>query len=921
MITMNNKENFLISNMNFINNYDRENFISVSNNALNKENKLPIIDISHFDENFDFLIKTLENIDIKYSKDLIEYFHNVTNIDRRKRRMISTLNFNNNIIIKPNYLLEAANNIRLVLDKIISGEISTNDIYGEYINNDSESSILKQRVISGINNYETPETLFMKKYTDIDKCDILVPVDGDCIKNEIIPFIEKFNDTKNNIKTTIINSSKIIHDTFIIINECISTINNNSSRLENKIFGFILNYLYNHIRNIIETSSIVLYLYISKCYLFEKITKSIIDTSNTLQDDYSDCRDLVESGIFDHRNISDSLSKKISNKLLKGDNNLFEEMVDDIINYHNKYMTFQIYDNDNITFESVINIYDNINFGIDTIEIHVDDPSLIINKLIEESGFNTSLNEQYGYIVEMIDNVNDYYDIESRDTYDSLIGEIVNYTENTQNIATMSNDIMTKISNINDSINNMPDNESKNDLKTLMESVENQFIDLHQNISTNIYNRLRYLAQKADKSINIFNESEYRPEVIIGDNHDDDHRECFLESYINNLSKNNDILMESLLKGYYSEREYLEKGISIIFEDGENNNSNSSSSSSTQPSTNTNTSAKPSVNTNTTGTTVNDQNTSNEQNFEKVKTKIKNLIKKIIDSFKNFMGKNSQKNLQWLKANKEKLINRSYSNVSVNVLPYHVEMGVDNILNHYNTMRTNVNSVVRNIKNITSAKDMRNKLFTFGVTFDESNDEKDILNTSARLTDFFKVGNKPLNTVTYSNKDVKTLVVDTMIPYCERYYGSLVDELNRKGDELLNDTQTAQVNEYAIVTEDENNNTQQSSTSVQTTSNNNNQLAVRTQNNNQLATANQNNNHSSTTNQSQSNDKAADYSKQYEWLEKFIVSFVGSVCNAARARNDDYLKILADLVPKDNNTNNNTQTQQDNKTNNNNQQS
>ena len=74
MITMNNKENFLISNMNFINNYDRENFISVSNNALNKENKLPIIDISHFDENFDFLIKTLENIDIKYSKDLIEYF-------------------------------------------------------------------------------------------------------------------------------------------------------------------------------------------------------------------------------------------------------------------------------------------------------------------------------------------------------------------------------------------------------------------------------------------------------------------------------------------------------------------------------------------------------------------------------------------------------------------------------------------------------------------------------------------------------------------------------------------------------------------------------------------------------------------------------------------------------------------------------
>ena len=45
---------------------------------------------------------------------------------------------------------------------------------------------------------------------------------------------------------------------------------------------------------------------------------------------------------------------------------------------------------------------------------------------------------------------------------------------------------------------------------------------------------------------------------------------------------------------------------------------------------------------------------------------------------------------------------------------------------------------------------MRDKLFTFGVKFNNDDDE------SKSLTNFFKVGNKSLNVVTYSNKDVKT---------------------------------------------------------------------------------------------------------------------------------------------------------------------
>lgn len=915
MLTMNNKEKILISSINFLNNYDKENFISASNNALNKGNHLSIIDIEALSGQFDYLKSSLEQIDIHCSRDLIIYFNNISCLERINNlsfKMVSVLNLNNGITIKPQYLLEASNEIKNTVNKIISGQLDAKEFYVKYhASIDSYESLLKQQVINGINEYDNAETLFNKKYMDIEDNSLVVSVNCDCINNEVIPFIKNFQTIKSDIGNEISSTSSIINQVINNINLTITTINKNTNSINNETFKLISNYTYNYIRFIIDTAYTVLYILSSKCYLLERITASITRLHVILDNEFHDCKELIDCGIFD-KMVTESESKKISDRLLQGNNNIFTEAVSDIMSYHNGYILSQVYgddipeidnddfisvvanrynDYDKTTFESVNEIYDNINHGLDIIENNLDNEFLVVNKLIRESGFDEPLSSQYGYTIEMVSDVNDYYDFSSSDIYFNLIGEISNYNENTSIIADTASDIMTKIANIKESVNNMDDNFTKNELKTIIESVEEQFISINKDVATNSYSRLKMLANKANYVLNGYYESSDYPEIIIGDDNDDFYRECFLNACLEELHDNNDILMESMLKGYYSEREYLEKGIRIVFEDGETNGS-------TNTSTNNGTTSSPSVNTNTSAGVVSDQNTNNAQNFEKLSVKIKKIIEKIINAFRDFINKFKKKNLEWLNKHKSELINRSYSNVSINVLPYHVEMPETQIFNHYNTMEKNVEKVAKDINKITSREDMRNKLFNFGnIKFEGEN-----VDESKVLTNFFKVGNKALNVVTYSNKEVKTLVVDTMIPYCEKYYNTLADEVAKYSEKLVaisskydTNNATAQTQtESVMITEadGDNQNTQSSATQQQTQTPQTSTPASQPATNNNT---NQNNNQNNNNNK---DNKTPKYSEQYTWLSGFISDFVGSVCNATRARNDDYIKILAALVPK-----------------------
>ena len=65
-----------------------------------------------------------------------------------------------------------------------------------------------------------------------------------------------------------------------------------------------------------------------------------------------------------------------------------------------------------------------------------------------------------------------------------------------------------------------------------------------------------------------------------------------------------------------------------------------------------------------------------------------------------------------------------------------------------------------NITKINTYEELRTKLIT-GITFNANEDEK------TTITRYYKVGNNKLETVKYSNNEIKTYVSQHMIPYCE----------------------------------------------------------------------------------------------------------------------------------------------------------
>ena len=122
-----------------------------------------------------------------------------------------------------------------------------------------------------------------------------------------------------------------------------------------------------------------------------------------------------------------------------------------------------------------------------------------------------------------------------------------------------------------------------------------------------------------------------------------------------------------------------------------------------------------------------------------------------------------------------------------------------------------------------------------------------------------------------------------MIPYCEKYYNSLADEINKHSEKLVSITNKYDtISESVMITEAE---TQEQNTSS-------------SQSTNQPANNTTNTTTTNTTNNDKTNNETPKYTEQYTWLSGFVSDFVGSICNACRARNDDYLKILAALVPK-----------------------
>jgi hypothetical protein len=165
---------------------------------------------------------------------------------------------------------------------------------------------------------------------------------------------------------------------------------------------------------------------------------------------------------------------------------------------------------------------------------------------------------------------------------------------------------------------------------------------------------------------------------------------------------------------------------------------------------------------------------------------------------------------------------------------------------------------MQNIQAIGSYEDLRSKLISFGPKFTNDDEKATILN-------YYKVGNKPLQTVTYSNNKIKDIITNVMIPYCENFYSTFKDDINKQ----LNDLGVAMENiSKTYVTE-----------------------CVRELSNISIITEAE-----------AAAEKTTNLTTKAGWMSRCLQMYSGSVLNSIRDRNNDYFKVLYALAPKKANT-------------------
>lgn len=883
MLTMTNYlYDYVLESAKVFNEFDQSSFINSASIALNKDN----VDISlSFSGNHctDMLEKTLAHIntieiDSYAISEFVAKILESGRVDSAKLTMKDISKFDT-IILKPQYLTAEVRDYKEMIDGIASGKYNADHVKDFYINWDAYLMTLKKRLVtSNINVNMTSKE--MLKYDKTEK----IPVTTKYLEDVVIPFLQYVPKKKKELAMEISHVSSIVTSAVSDIKRLVEDVNTgiNSNKIDAGQKKLMMQYTFNQVRAFLDGVTFITYAAMRKVHQFEDFIVECQNVYNTLTLVFNDNMTLIEAGTFDKKVITATDANNMAEKLVEGSNDVFAELAHNIMEYHKGYISSNIANIGDVSggdtedyintllennefnpdkYYDIVKSYIEIGNGLDILAKNCDDRLMIFDELVKKAGFVITLPDRFHNEIEALDDLSSYglADLEignngeKASVYYTILSEINGYPKVTEQIASAAKAIYIKAEYVEDLFNakkngELAYSETMNELKIFLDSFKDQFRALNTQIVKGLYMRLKYLAAKADDCLDNVNstpESDYY--------NDEDFFEEAVMANLDEIDTINDVVMESLLKEYYAEREFLERGVRLVYEaEGD-------------------ASTAVKINDGNTGASSGTAGSGNIINKEKLSNLLKSIgewFEKMITSFEEVIGRQAAKNTKWLADNKDGLMNRSYSNVEIQILPYD-QMPHTNISNDITKMTTNVSAMtIQNMQNIKSYEDMRAKLINFGPKFSNNADEK------VAITNYYKVGNKPLQTVPYANNNIKTFIVNSMIPYCESFYTSYKDEIKKQ----LTALKTAAENiSKTYVTESVGNALDA--------------LIFIEADATATPTVNTNTTNTTTTDNSGLSTKAG-------WIKQCIQMYSGSVLNAIRDRNNDYFKVLYALAPK-----------------------
>ena len=871
--------------------FDLGNFLRTASLSLNKDTR--IADMKKIHSYSDILRGSIENLKtVKFDRSETSL---KTILTKASINPIfnKPLNLSTKIIVKPQVINEY---IKFINEKLVDcaegrSNIDTSEIISMSDRVKSQSVDSNVDKISIIGNIKS--SLVYEKITP------------DYIKANIIPFIQSYETKKNDIY-------KEATDLLTVAEKAENGIVNTISRIDMMCNGESINFeikaklrklSYSILTSLISVISYATSMMLKKMDIFNSNTL----ICNTIFMKYN-TGDVLENPIAESSmdTVIDLSTGNVAHDFLTGQIGAFKELANNTYEFHtglsiNPDTTIKLgddYRDSNVEFSGGYSKYDKtpydegfrvfsmINQGLDVVSSKTDDYLQVDVKLPDEAGFLVPLDKKFARALSEIEDLSKYSheaDIHPNGSvniglYRSMLNEIRDYPENIQKISNLAMTTNIRIESLIERFKYRINGEFKHaaateELKNWICDFKEEFYNFITKISFAYINRLRKLSLELMKIINTRTSNPDAPKlpnsIPIEDIDPSDYSESVYDMIKDLEYESNINLFNEVEKSYYIEREMVKRGKILIFEADivPMNNSNG---------TNKSTAPKVSDNSNNIG--------QGSAMIKKIVNRCQEWFTKLLDSFKNNMAKlTSHNDSKWVIQNQQYLTTRSYNNVTVELLPY-TQMSPDTIVSDLNSCANAVRGLSPQvIQSIKSKNELYAKLFPF-MKGGQINTEQPF---GEQVKNYYKCGSYTIsNTVQISNGELKTYVTSTMLPYVVNFQNRYMNQINSEADgvkkaltDFLTKVDTVGPQNVPVTPTQANTPTTTSQNVTATASyidpitgylifeegNTNTEVSM---------------------------------SEKSKWVVELVQVFTGSVHNAIRDREKDYIRTLVQLCPK-----------------------
>ena len=759
-------------------------------------------------------IEKLNDI-ITNNHDIVSFFENLCKsetMDDDVTNAVRTIEWSDtNAVkkIKPEYLEEYVTQIATLIDEMLKGDITEDKL--NQITSDEYCNTMKSNLVR--RSLSCPLKGFGDLNFEIPKSDCVI--NDTFIRNTILPFVQSINTIREEInqeRDGVLNLINTAKDKIKLYQNTIQNMNIKGNIAADKITA-LNKFLFNASHLVQECLYYITFMLILKTRIHSQNMKSVVSlkdrtTSRTSKE--------LASNMIQHITDDDMMRDMISGSvsaILDSVNMILNKQYSEYSVHNNTNSNFidvnvasASYDED--TYDLVYEIFKSIDVGIKNLSKNIKDKYIAFDRVIEKCGFGDPLTTRFLATVSSIPNISVY-----QESYEKMyagkvffclmkelsVAEESYWRHTGSKIRETYDSIVRFREDVRDNINNeYPNRVLNSEIVDFLYSLETDFKNMVAMIGKNFITRYNCIDSFASS---LHDEQETILDVNAMEHvwlDTTDYTESVDKLYLEFVCSMNDMNIRHANQ-YYNEAVNRNRFGFLMEDNATTNNTQTPGQNTTQSSgsvtvtqnenqmsdadkqQNNEASAK-------SGTSSSDKNdpdkkASFKEKMQELRKKIEKFFSDISTKWANMINKLRGKTGEWVSANKEAILGRSFNGVVLKMPPYD---GYDasNILTDMTTLGNTISSLTDNdIKSFTDENSIYKKLLPN--TNPNGMDYKEYIEMYYQFgKDVPKADNGKYTPVEYKNGALKSLV-EKMIAFCEEYYsGSGADTLGKESENV-----------------------------------------------------------------------------------------------------------------------------------------